>query len=416
VGPLLFDRYRLLAPAGRGGTAEVWRARDARTGETVAVKRLHPVVFGSEAGRERLVREFRALRDLDHPNIVRVRDLEIGTDEAALVLDFVDGESLRDRLAGGARLDPGLVATIAGDVAAALDAAHAAGLVHRDVSPGNVLLEGTDPPRARLTDFGIARATADETGVTATGSLVGTLRYVAPELLRGEPATAASDVYGLAAIVYEMLAGRPAFGAPTPVALVDAHRTGPPPIAGVDPALDEVVRQGLADAPGERPRSAGAFAAAIAAASHPPAEPAAEDAVTAVVPLPTVIPQPEPAQVHATAAVPVRPVRGTTRSRSDQRRAAPLAAAAIGALLVGALGVAALGGAPRDTEGDPAATAPPARAADATPAAATPGPEAATPPPKEAVDPGAGGDPGQGKDKDDDKPGKGKGRDKDGGD
>src|SRR5215211_1446558 len=218
---VLFGRYRLVAPAGSGGTAEVWRAVDERTRSDVALKRLHPIVLATDSGRRRLVREFRALRGLRHPNIVRVRDLEMARDDAALILDYVEGPSLRDRLAGGERLSPEETARITTDIAAALSAAHAAGVVHRDVSPGNVLL-GTDG-RARLTDFGIASAGTDETAVTATGTLVGTLRYVSPEQLRGEPATPRSDLYGLAAITYEMLAGAPAFPATTAVELVEAQ-------------------------------------------------------------------------------------------------------------------------------------------------------------------------------------------------
>ncbi len=211
---VLFGRYRLLERAGSGGSAEVWRALDERSGDEVALKRLHPIVFGSEGGRRRLVREFRALRDLRHPGIVRVRDLEMASDDAALILDFVPGQSLRERLDGGQPLRPDEAVRIASEVAAALTAAHRAGIVHRDVSPGNVLLGPGGA--ARLTDFGIAHASSDETAVTATGTLVGTLRYVAPEQLRGETATPASDVFGLAAVTYEMLAGRPAFAAATP--------------------------------------------------------------------------------------------------------------------------------------------------------------------------------------------------------
>jgi hypothetical protein len=308
---VLFGRYRLVARAGSGGTAEVWRAIDERTGEEVALKRLHPGVFASEAGRRRLVREFRALRDLRHPNVVAVRDLEIGTDDAALILDYVPGPSLRERLATHAALPPGEAVAIARDVAAALAAAHAAGIVHRDVSPGNVLLapDGT----ARLTDFGIADAATEETAVTATGTLVGTLRYVAPEQLRGEPATPSSDLYGLAAVTWEMLAGRPPFAATTPVELVESQRAELRPIEGLDPRLDAAVRRGLALDPGVRPRSVGAFAASLLdALDDRPTEP---------------------------IALPLPAARPTPRARSRAGPVAVGAALALGALiLVGALG------------------------------------------------------------------------------
>jgi serine/threonine protein kinase len=265
---VLFDRYTLLEPAGAGGSAEVWRARDETTGDEVAVKRLHPVVFGDEAGRRRLQREFDALRSLDEPHIVRVRDLQIGDREAALVLDFVDGESLAQRMAGQTAEAPAVAletaAAIVADVASALAAAHAAGIVHRDVTPGNIML--TKAGEARLTDFGIAHASGDATAVTATGLLMGTMRYLAPEQLRGGTSTPASDLHGLAAVTYEMLAGHPAYEATSPVALADAQQAGPAPIPGVPPALDAAVRRGLAVEPADRPADVRAFAASISAA------------------------------------------------------------------------------------------------------------------------------------------------------
>src|SRR6188474_161395 len=264
---VLFGRYRLEEPLGTGGSAQVWRATDTKTREKVAVKRLHPIVFADEAGRERLVREFRALRDLDEPHIVRVRDLELTKDDGALILDYVAGPSLATRLADGPRLSTSEAVAIALDVAAALAAAHAAGLVHRDVTPGNVLLDPDDG--ARLTDFGIAlggAGTAGEPALTATGQLVGTLRYLAPEQLRGAQATTASDVHALAAVTYEMLAGRPAYEAATPVALAEAQARSVDPIPSIPPALDQAVRRGLSPDPSDRPADAAGFAADIQAA------------------------------------------------------------------------------------------------------------------------------------------------------
>ena len=267
---VLFDRYRLLEPAGRGGSAEVWRALDLATGEEVAVKRLHPIVFADEAGRRRLEREFDTLRTLDEPHIVRVRDLRFGDREAALVLDFVAGESLAQRLArhaaDGTGMTPDAAIAVVDDVAAALAAAHAAGIVHRDVTPGNILL--TPDGEARLTDFGIAHASGDdpEAAVTATGLVMGTMRYLAPEQLRGQRSTPASDLHGLAAVAYEMLAGRPAFDATSPVALAEAQEAGPAPIDGVPPALDAAVRRGLERDPDRRPADVLAYAAGLSRA------------------------------------------------------------------------------------------------------------------------------------------------------
>jgi serine/threonine protein kinase len=259
---VLFGRYRLLEPAGSGGSAEVWRALDTKTGDEVAVKRLHPIVFADENGRARLKREFAALRSLDEAHIVRVRDLRIAKNEAAIILDYVPGQSLADRLAGGPPFQPAEAVAVARDIAAALTAAHAAGIIHRDVTPGNILLDPTDG--ARLTDFGIALGGGAES-VTATGQLMGTMRFLAPEQLRGAPATPASDLHSLAAVTYEMLAGRPAYSATTPVALAEAQDLGAAPIDTIPAALDAAVRQAMAPEPADRPADVGTFAEQLSA-------------------------------------------------------------------------------------------------------------------------------------------------------
>jgi serine/threonine-protein kinase len=331
---VLFSRYRLLEPVGTGGSAEVWRALDTKTGDEVAVKRLHPIVVADAAGRARLRREFEALRTLDEPHIVRVRDLHVGKREAALILDYVPGQSLAQRLAtrgndDAAAFTPEAAVGIVADVAAALAAAHAAGIVHRDVTPGNILL-GPDG-EAHLTDFGIAHASSDGAAVTATGQLMGTMRYLAPEQLRGAPSTPASDLHSLAAVTYEMLAGRHAYEVATPVALAEAQVAGPPPIPGVAPAVDSAVRQGLAVEPADRPASVADFATALAAAVA--AEP--------------------------TAAIPIEPARDET---------AQLAVAALPAAAAEAAVVASAAAGPSAAEPDPApadeiAVASPSRAA-----------------------------------------------------
>lgn len=320
---VLFDRYRLLEAAGSGGSAEVWRALDEETGEEVAVKRLHPIVFADEAGRRRLQREFDALRALDEPHIVRVRDLRIEDRDAALVLDFVPGESLAQRLARataeGDPIEPETAVAIVEDVAAALSAAHAAGIVHRDVTPGNILL--TPDGEARLTDFGIAHASTDATHVTATGLLMGTMRYLAPEQLRGGTSTPASDLHSLAAVAYEMLAGRHAYEATSPVALAEAQQAGPPPIEGVPPALDAAVRRGLAVDPADRPADVGTFAASLAAAL------AAEQTMAIPVPAP-----------DRTAAIPIGALGAGAAAAGAAAAGAAVAGSAAAGAAVGATG------------------------------------------------------------------------------
>ena len=423
---VLFHRYRLLEPAGAGGSAEVWRARDEETGDIVAVKRLHPVVFADETARRRLQREFDALCTLDEPHIVQVRDLRIGDREAALILDYVDGESLATRLAGQTPEAPALeldaVVRIVGDISAALTAAHAAEIVHRDVTPGNILL--TRDGQARLTDFGIARASADSTAVTATGLLMGTMRYLAPEQLRGGSATPASDLHALAAVAYEMVAGRPAYDAPTPVALADAQLAGPPRISSVPPAVDAAIRQALAVEPADRPADVRAFADVLASAAATDRVLAVDpEAQTVAIPVgalagvatvgggaaaePTgtsvVDPIPAPAAVQRGSSVD-RPARELRRPSGRHRVPAPVALV-LGLLMAGAALAAATG--LDQTAGEAAA-----RASDrpSTPARVTPRPTPAPTPVPQADGEGNGN--GNGKGNDDDK-GKGKGKDGD---
>ena len=324
---VLFNRYRLIEAAGRGGSAEVWRAFDEETGEEVAVKRLHPIVFADEAGRRRLQREFDALRSLDEPHIVRVRDLRFGEREAALVLDFVPGESLAQRLArqaaDGVAMAPDAAVAIVDDIAAALAAAHAAGIVHRDVTPGNILL--TLDGEARLTDFGISHGGGDAAAVTATGLLMGTMRYLAPEQLRGASSTPASDLHALAAVAYEMLTGRPAYEATSPVALADAQQAGPPPIEGIPAGLDAAVRQGLAVDPDDRPVDVRAFAASLTTALAA----GLADQATMAIPL-------EPRDRTAVIALPV----GATGAAAGIGAAAAGSAVGVGAAAAGAAGAA----------------------------------------------------------------------------
>jgi serine/threonine-protein kinase len=222
------------------------------------------------------------------------------------------------------------------DIAAALTTAHAAGVVHRDVKPGNIIL--APDGRALLTDFGVARQDAEDTlhgaatEVTGYGLVVGSPRYMAPEQLRGEPATPASDQYGLAAVAYQMLSGRPPFDASTPVALAEAQAGGPPEVPGVDPELAEAVRRGLAIDPAARFPDVAAFGAAVGAAVQPAAAADATREIAAVAArvAPQVVTQLPP---------PASPLPGPAAPGHRRSRRPP--AVAIGAVVV-ALGLAAL--------------------------------------------------------------------------
>ena len=362
---VLFGRYRLLSRAGAGGSAQVWRARDEHTGEEVAVKRLHPVVFADPAARRRLQRESRALQGLDSPNIVRIRDSHLTDDEAALVLDYVRGVALSERLQELGRLSVAETVGVVQDVAAALTTAHAAGVVHRDVKPANIIL--AENGRALLTDFGVARqdagdaATVTKTEVTGPGLVVGSLRYMSPEQLRGEPATPASDQYGLAAVAYEMLGGRAPYDASTPVALATAHAEAPAPLAGIEPALAGAIERGLSADPADRFLDVSAFAAAVQRAVRP----APAGAQTTVIPALG----DAPATVAAHAPAP--------GARAPSQRIA-IAAGVLAAGIAAFVALAAFnGGGPSSLPVGPPAHA--ASAAPTSPPEATPAPATAAP-------------------------------------
>jgi serine/threonine protein kinase len=257
-------RYRLEERLGLGGSAEVWRGVDERLARPVAIKLLHPHLLPDQAARARFEREARAAAALAHPGIVAVFDVEASASRAAIIFELVDGETLADRLARDGALPPAEAARIGAELAEALAHAHERGIVHRDIKPGNVLLERDG--RARLVDFGIARLLERESAhLTTAGTVTGTLRYLAPEQLAGEEASPSTDLYALGAVLFEMLAGRPAFEAATPVALVDAQRHPPDSIAGVPPGLAQISLRALDPDPARRPASAAAMAADLRA-------------------------------------------------------------------------------------------------------------------------------------------------------
>jgi serine/threonine protein kinase len=266
-GRLLADRYRLIQRIDRGGTAEVWRARDERLDRDVAVK-----VLGAEADpafRERFTMEARRAAAVTHPHIVTVFDEGQDGNDAFIVMEQVRGRSLRDIVAERGALPAAEVATLVRQLAGALDATHRAGLVHLDVKPANVIVD--DAGNAKLTDFGIARAARD----SEERELVGTARYIAPERVEGRPVTPRTDVYGLALVAYELLTGQPAFpGAETEDLLRDRLERGAPHIRSAEPRLsgtaDAVVARGLAREPELRYPTAGTFALALSDAVNDP--------------------------------------------------------------------------------------------------------------------------------------------------
>jgi eukaryotic-like serine/threonine-protein kinase len=266
VGQTLQNRYRVEQPLGRGGMAEVYRAWDLKLNRPVAVKVLYPYFADDAEMVERLWREASAAAGLDHPNVVAVYDRDEDDGRPFLVLELVDGESLAQHLGRDGALPPERALAVAGDVLAALAHAHSRGLVHRDVKPGNVLLTSDD--RAKLADFGIAQASENVT-LTRPGDVLGTLAYLAPERLAGQAATPATDVYGVGAMLYQMLTGQPLFTGDLPAAIAAQHgqQVAPPPSAlrpDLPEWLDQIVLKALARDPASRFPSAAAMLQAIA--------------------------------------------------------------------------------------------------------------------------------------------------------
>ena len=251
-------RYRLEERIGAGAMGVVWRGTDERLGRVVAVKQvfLHAGLDEREADevRQRTLREGRIAARLQHPHAISVFDASIEGDEPWLVMEYLPSRSLAAVLGEQGTLEPRTVARIGRQVADALDAAHQAGIVHRDVKPGNVLL-GADGT-VKITDFGISRATGDLT-LTRTGMLAGTPAYLAPEVARGENSTSASDVFSLGATLYATVEGIPPFGADdNALALLHSVAAGkvvPPQQAG---PLTALLMRLLRDDPAERPSAA----------------------------------------------------------------------------------------------------------------------------------------------------------------
>jgi hypothetical protein len=263
------------ALAGRGGMGVVYRARQLRPERTVALKVIAPELAQDPTFRARFERESEIAAQIEHPNVIPVYAVDDDAGVLYIAMRFVEGTDLRAILAHGGRLDPRRAATIADQVAQALDAAHARGLVHRDVKPSNVLIAtGGAREHAYLTDFGLARSAADGQSLTATGGLVGTIDYVAPEQVRGERVDARTDVYSLGCMLFEALTGSVPFPLPTDIAKLYAHSSQPPPSARerlpeLAPALDEVLARAMAKDPADRYLSAGDLGrAALAAADN----------------------------------------------------------------------------------------------------------------------------------------------------
>ncbi|MCO1658310.1 serine/threonine-protein kinase [Pseudonocardia humida] len=370
------DRYRLEERIGAGAMGAVWRATDELLNRTVAVKELLAAAVPARGGaleesRQRILREGRIGARLQHPHVISMFDVVVHEDSPWLVMEYLPSVSLAQRLAQDGPMAPREAADIGSQVADGLAAAHKAGVVHRDIKPGNVLLG--DDGRVKLTDFGVSRA-VDDVQLTRTGLIAGTPAFLAPEVARGQDPTSASDVFALGATLYAAVEGGPPFGLDdNAYALLHKVATGevePPKQAG---ELHDVMMRLLAKEPEERPTAAQArdlLAKVASGAAAPPGT------ATAVLPPPAGRAAPRrPSPRPVPAAAPARPTRPPAEPR-DRRRPPVWLIALVAALVVGGAIAAVLlnnlagGGGGADPSAAPTTTgevaAPPAGAPSTT--------------------------------------------------
>ncbi len=261
---LLGGRYELDGIVGRGGMAEVYRARDIRLDRIVAIKTLRADLARDQIFQARFRREAQSAASLNHPSIVAVydtgEDMATGLPVPYIVMEFVDGRTVRDLLQDGHRLLPERSLEIIDGVLRALDYSHQAGIVHRDIKPGNVMV--TRNGDVKVMDFGIARAMSDaQATMTQTAQVIGTAQYLSPEQARGERVDSRSDLYSTGCLLYELLTGRPPFTGDSPVAIAYQHvRENPVPPSRVDPDVpawaDAIVLKAMAKSPADRYQTA----------------------------------------------------------------------------------------------------------------------------------------------------------------
>jgi hypothetical protein len=344
---------RIEAVAGRGGMGVIYRATELRLDRPVAVKLIAADRAAEPAFRERFERESRLTAAIDHPNVIPVYAAGEEAGRLYLVMRYVAGTDLRSLLERDGRLAPARAADVVAQVGAGLDAAHQAGLVHRDVKPANILIAGGG--HVYLSDFGITRVVDSETRLTDSDGWVGTVDYMAPEHLEGGETDARTDVYALGCVLFTALAGAPPYRRDTVPATITAHLHEVPPrpsrTAGVPQEFDAVVARALAKRPADRYPSAGDLGRAAAAAARGERVTEVEQSVARGPAAPPPPPPPLPAPEPPTAAAPTRhmgpPVAGPPpaaaptvrlhRRRRPRRVLAALGGAVLAAAAAGAV-------------------------------------------------------------------------------
>jgi serine/threonine protein kinase len=259
--------YRLEEQIGAGGMAAVFRARDERLHRLVALKILASTLAADGAFRHRFIRESRAAAAVDDPHIIPVHEAGEADGVLFIAMRYVAGGDVRTLLRRAGPLSPGRTAAIISPVASALDAAHAAGLVHRDVKPANILVDARSgrPDHVYLSDFGLSKGALSSAGLTGAGQFIGTLGYSAPEQIQGKPVDGRADEYSLACAAFELLSGAPPFPRDHATAVIWAHMSETPPALtsrrpDLPPAVDGFLARALAKVPGDRYTSCREFA------------------------------------------------------------------------------------------------------------------------------------------------------------
>jgi serine/threonine protein kinase len=350
--------YRIEAVAGRGGMGVVYRARERRPNRIVAIKVIAPELAADSDFRARFELESNTAAEIEHPNVIPVYG--VGEDHGLLfiAMRFVHGIDLGRLLRQTGRLPPQRAAHLIAQVAAALDAAHARGLVHRDVKPGNILVAEDD--HVYLTDFGLTKRAADSRGMTKTGMLVGTVDYIAPEQVEGRPVDARTDVYALGCVTYEALSGSVPFPRESEIAKIFAHvNEEPPPLRDQPPPLAAAVERAMAKRPADRFQSAGDFGRAVSAGAVGRAEAGSDrtvatgDAAIADPRAPTVVAglaQTKPAEgARRGWSAPARETQRTPGRRSVPRWVFGVGAVVLVAVIGGAVAIGAGGSGSRHT-------------------------------------------------------------------